>query len=160
MGKQWKVYERRTARFFGVERTPLSGINSRHDTTSDTLHPTLYIECKSAAGPTGSNGYIWRWLKRLDWPGKHRLVREYVGGRYFYMVRSSSLLIPMTPIGGNRDMPPPAVKLMTDVRLAAAREHKAPLLALFGKGKRGFWIVGEAGAILQAKAERDKVCAS
>lgn len=44
--KRWKAFERRVARAFGCERTPLSGGSSRH-TRSDTLHPTLYIECKS-----------------------------------------------------------------------------------------------------------------
>lgn len=41
----WKGFERDVARFFGSERTPLSGGASRH-TTSDSLHPELYIEAK------------------------------------------------------------------------------------------------------------------
>jgi len=41
----WKSGEARVARFFGAERTPLSGGNSKM-TRSDTLHPDLYIECK------------------------------------------------------------------------------------------------------------------
>ena len=41
----WKQGERRVARFFGSERTPLSGGNSGH-TRSDTLHPRLFIETK------------------------------------------------------------------------------------------------------------------
>jgi hypothetical protein len=44
--KSWKAFERVVARFFGTERNPLSGENSRHHTNSDSLHPTLYIECK------------------------------------------------------------------------------------------------------------------
>ena len=44
--KCWKVFERRVARFFGFQdRNPLSGRNSKH-TASDTLHDTLFIECK------------------------------------------------------------------------------------------------------------------
>ena len=43
---RWKDLERDVARFFGCKRTPLSGGNSGHNTTSDTLHDTLYIECK------------------------------------------------------------------------------------------------------------------
>ncbi len=44
--KAWKQFERRVARFFHADgRTPLSGSTSRH-TASDTLHDTLYIECK------------------------------------------------------------------------------------------------------------------
>jgi hypothetical protein len=34
------------AKLFGTNRVPLSGMNSRHDTHSDTLHERLYIECK------------------------------------------------------------------------------------------------------------------
>ena len=41
----WKGMERRVAKFFGTERTPLSGGNSKH-TRSDTLHDFLFIECK------------------------------------------------------------------------------------------------------------------
>lgn len=45
----WKAAERRIAALFGVRRTPLSGSNSGHDTSSDTLHPHLYIEAKYRA---------------------------------------------------------------------------------------------------------------
>lgn len=41
----WKGFERKVAKFFGTERTPLSGGNSKH-TRSDTLHDTLFVECK------------------------------------------------------------------------------------------------------------------
>ena len=43
--KSWKTVERRIARFFGTERNPLSGRNSKH-TASDTLHSKYYIEVK------------------------------------------------------------------------------------------------------------------
>jgi len=43
--KGFKQYERRIARDFGVERTPLSGRWSRH-TASDTLHTKLFIDTK------------------------------------------------------------------------------------------------------------------
>ena len=43
--KAWKALERRIARFFGTERTALSGGNSK-GTRSDTLHPDLFIEAK------------------------------------------------------------------------------------------------------------------
>ena len=42
----WKGLERIVSSFFGTKRVPLSGSNSGHGTNSDTLHPTLYIECK------------------------------------------------------------------------------------------------------------------
>jgi hypothetical protein len=41
----WKSFERQVAAFFGTERTPLSGGNSKI-TRSDTLHHDLFIECK------------------------------------------------------------------------------------------------------------------
>ena len=43
--KAWKQFERRIAKSLGTVRTPLSGGASRH-TTSDTLHPDLYVECR------------------------------------------------------------------------------------------------------------------
>lgn len=44
--KKWKKQERRVAEFFGTKRVPLSGSNSGHNTSSDSLHERLYIECK------------------------------------------------------------------------------------------------------------------
>lgn len=46
--KAWKQFERRVASYFGAERNALSGGNSKI-TRSDTLHPTLFIECKQRA---------------------------------------------------------------------------------------------------------------
>ena len=45
MDKTWKARERQVAKYFGCERNPLSGGNSKH-TRSDTLHVTLFIEHK------------------------------------------------------------------------------------------------------------------
>jgi hypothetical protein len=43
----WKSSERRIARMFGAERNVGSGSMGRKDkTSSDSTHPTLYIECK------------------------------------------------------------------------------------------------------------------
>lgn len=42
----WKSFERVVAKMFGTTRVPLSGSNSGHGTNSDSLHKTLYIECK------------------------------------------------------------------------------------------------------------------
>lgn len=136
----WKRYERRVARYFGTQRTPLSGGASRH-TRSDTLDPRFYVEVKSAAGLTGTNGWIWRWLRRLCWP-RGALVRA---GRHLYLLHSS------LPAGGgvvSDKMPKPARRLYKAVCRAARKEGKRPLLALCCKGKRGFWLVGEAGVLL------------
>lgn len=45
MNLHWKSIERKIAKFFGSERTPLSGGNSKI-TRSDSLHPKLFIETK------------------------------------------------------------------------------------------------------------------
>ena len=45
----WKKRETECARFWGTERTPLSGRNSRHGTHADTLHRSAYIELKHGA---------------------------------------------------------------------------------------------------------------
>ncbi len=45
----WKQRERQIASYFGTKRVPLSGSNSGHDTSSDSMHPTLYIEDKLRA---------------------------------------------------------------------------------------------------------------
>jgi len=45
MNKHWKNIEKKVALFFGSERTPLSGGNSKH-TRSDSLHKQLFIETK------------------------------------------------------------------------------------------------------------------
>ncbi len=42
----WKAFERRVAEALGTRRTPLSGKMSGHNTSSDTLHPDVYAECK------------------------------------------------------------------------------------------------------------------
>jgi len=58
----WKQHERRIARSLRTRRTPLSGGNSGA-TRSDTLHPQLYIECKSQArSPVNA---LFRQVRRL-----------------------------------------------------------------------------------------------
>lgn len=42
----WKRVEQWAATFFGTKRVPLSGSNSGHNTSSDSLHPLIYIEAK------------------------------------------------------------------------------------------------------------------
>ena len=44
--RTWKKREQQVAEFFGSERTPLSGGNSKI-TRSDSLHPNLFIEQKA-----------------------------------------------------------------------------------------------------------------
>lgn len=44
--KGWKVNDLEVAKDHGVERTPLSGGNSKI-TRGDIIHPLLYVECKT-----------------------------------------------------------------------------------------------------------------
>ena len=69
--KRWKAVEREIAAKFGTRRTPLSGINSGH-TSSDTLHPKLYIEIKHGAGcPT-----TWKAIKKLMLETERKTEKE------------------------------------------------------------------------------------
>jgi|TARA_R110000744_G_scaffold18280_1_gene49192 hypothetical protein len=43
--KAWKQRERDVAKFFGGERTPLSGGNGKI-TRADVIHDKLFVECK------------------------------------------------------------------------------------------------------------------
>ena len=54
--KLWKTRERMVAKFFGTERNPLSGRNSKHS-ASDTLHPELFIEHKHRQRHSVLNAY-------------------------------------------------------------------------------------------------------
>ena len=58
----WKSIERKTARFFGSERTALSGGNSKI-TRSDSLHDTLFIETKYRVAHSAVT--LWRSTKEL-----------------------------------------------------------------------------------------------
>jgi hypothetical protein len=149
----WKGYERKVAKYFGTNRTPLSGINSRHDTHSDTLHPSLYIEVKSVSTPNSSNGWIWRWLKKINYPKTWEAVR--VGGTY--MFHSSVLCANVYAVNHHYDWPKPGLKLFVETCALASKERKLPLLALCVKGKHGFWIIGFADAILEAQKVRESV---
>ncbi len=152
MSARSKTQERRVARYFGVERTPLSGGASRH-TRSDTLHPDLFIEVKSAIGPGGTNGWLFRWLRRLDWrDGCWRLERT---RPLSYLVHSACLGSGVD--GAVDDIPSGLISLSCSVHRLAREEHKMALLALLVKGKRGFWLVGDGESILEAQKARKAV---
>jgi len=46
MNKAWKQMERNIAKKFGTERSGYEQSKKKRNTSSDTLHPRLYIECK------------------------------------------------------------------------------------------------------------------
>lgn len=62
MSKHWKNIERKVAVFFGSERTPLSGGNSKI-TRSDSIHDKLFIETKYRKEHAVIN--LWRNTKEL-----------------------------------------------------------------------------------------------
>ncbi len=59
----WKNWERKIGRYFGSDRCPLSGSNSGAGTSSDTLHPRLYIEVKARKAHSAIT--LWRKVKEL-----------------------------------------------------------------------------------------------
>ena len=91
--KAWKVFERKTARYFGCQdRTPLSGRNSKH-TASDTLHEQLFIECKQRKKHAVIK--LWREAKELaDKEKKIPVVALSEKGKhgFWIMCHSSDLL--------------------------------------------------------------------
>jgi hypothetical protein len=71
-GDWWKRIERKVASFFGTERTPLSGGNSKI-TRSDSLHPDLFVEVKARSAHSAVT--LWRGTKKLaDKEGKIPVV--------------------------------------------------------------------------------------
>jgi hypothetical protein len=65
--KTWKASERRVASFFGVLRQILSGSSGRaENTSSDSTHPKLFIECKYRDGHT----------TRTLWEATRQLAKE------------------------------------------------------------------------------------
>ncbi len=154
MSARSKTQERRVARFFGVERTPLSGGASRH-TRSDTLHPTLYVEVKSAIGPGGTNGWLWRMVREVE---------PYPGENLYFAVDSVYIVHSSTVEPGARyyttialSIKAACLRLWKQTQELAAQEQKVPLIALLCKGKRGFWLVGDAESILAAQKARKEV---
>ena len=62
MKNTWKAIERRIASFFGSERTPLSGGNSKI-TRSDSLHDILFVETKYRVKHSAVT--LWRGTKEM-----------------------------------------------------------------------------------------------
>ena len=56
----WKAFERKIAKLLNTRRTPLSGLASGHHTSSDTLHKSLYVECKWVKGERDAGSAIFR----------------------------------------------------------------------------------------------------
>lgn len=153
----WKTYERKVAKFFNTNRTPLSGINSRHDTHSDTLHPKLYIEVKSVSTVNSSNGWIMRWLRKLGYPKEPQRVEIASLFGNAYLFHSQALYAKYEQPRKCSALPMPGVGLWIDIDAKSIFESKLPLLVLCVKGKHGFWIVGFADAILAAQKVRAEI---
>ena len=99
--KVWKKRERQVAKFFGCKRTPLSGQNSGHETSSDVLHPHLYVEQKHRK----SHAIINLWddtAKKAEKEGKIPVVTLTQKGRPgFWVLVKSSDLMSVSNIRGN-----------------------------------------------------------
>jgi len=90
--KAWKKRERQIARYFGGERTPLSGGNSKQ-TRADVIHNTLFIEVKSRKKHTAIT--LWDKTKALaDKEGKTPVVCLCEKNRpgFWIMVHSNDLV--------------------------------------------------------------------
>ena len=87
----WKGRERQVARFFGTDRTPLSGGNSRY-TRSDTLNKKLFVETKMRKNHSAVT--LWDQTNALaKQEGKTPVVALVEKGRpgFWVMVHSSDL---------------------------------------------------------------------
>jgi hypothetical protein len=88
----WKEVERRIARFFGVDRNPLSGSPGGQGTRSDSLHPRLYIEAKHRVRHAAVT--LWRETKkRAKREGKLPVVAlaEKNGKGFWLVIHSQDL---------------------------------------------------------------------
>ena len=89
--KSWKVCERRIAKFFGGQRNPLSGRNSKH-TAGDVIHDDLFVEVKQRKKHAVIG--VWDKAKKLaDKEGKIPVVCLAERNRpgFWVMVHSSDL---------------------------------------------------------------------
>lgn len=120
--KAWKRFERRVGSFFGTSRNALSGMNSKL-TASDTLHPSLFIECKQRQSFAHHTTY-------LDAKGKAKqegkipiLVTHEKGAKDFLITCSSKDLLAVAAVltqtvtESQDDLPKP-------VRKKFKRRHK------------------------------------
>jgi len=166
MDRMWKKAERKTSRFFGTRRNPLSGENSGHS-SSDSLHPRLFIETKrKKAGHS-----VVKWWERARTGTKLPTVlvlslndRE----SCWCLCRSEdlsrvALAFFKARLTGQR----PCLIRVRSIerkrlsltswwdkaeRLARA-ESKTPLLALVEGGRRGFWLLARESHLLRIAIE-------
>jgi hypothetical protein len=161
MGKTWKAVERRVARFFGSERTPMSGGNSKH-TRSDSLHPRLYIEVKSR-----KKGFA---LLRQAWPEDVRNTKDQVivemewKGEPMILTHSHSIEIEARDssepwvVGGFQTPKRSAeMTLFENTVKLAEPENKIPIVVLVHTGRHGFWILCREEDLDELVAIREKV---
>jgi len=152
-----KAFERRVADAFCTERNPLSGQHSKHDTCSDTLHETLYVEAKSNV----SHPVLDAWqdyrerARRRDLPVCALLVDPGLDYRVCWHVDAPPVVGHTHPtIADNylvmhyrkRDK---LRSLFEDTVPKAHDEDKVPVLAAGQKGRPGFWVVCRPGDVDQ-----------
>lgn len=138
---RWKSFERLVGKWIGARRTPLSGKNSGHDTSSDTLHHELYMEAKTVEKNSGTNAWVFKLLRCLK-----------LGDRMYF----DDDLIGLHSSGktNGREVYPDMDEIDTLVYNNAwdnaKEEGKLPLLALKIKGKQGFWLIGDSKDVERA----------
>jgi hypothetical protein len=126
----WKNFERVVAALFGTKRTSLSGGNSKI-TRSDTMHPYLFIECKTRNKFTGTLTV----LKDAD--------KEKVYKHENNILIHNSVLVKETPY---KDLVKNSLRLKAihslyvNTKEQAIVENKTPVVALKVMGKHGFYL--------------------
>ena len=134
----WKKHERKVARRAGTERTPLSGLNSRHDTNSDSLSEEFYIEAKWTGAKSSKFYLLAREIRAMK---KVNALRITIDGMEMIAFESSKKDITVVDIDVEDHK---AWKrwgvwsfFRSDVCAKGDRENKIPLLSIKMKGKRG-----------------------
>jgi len=142
--KNWKVHERKVAAFFGTKRVPLSGSNSGHGTSSDSLDKELYIECKSRKDLP-----VLRRFKKVKDDAKEYEATPIIQiecGNVVLAVFSSEDFMEATAGYSNKLTKIVRLKrdsvasLYVETVAKASFESKLPVLALKEKGQSGFLI--------------------
>lgn len=148
----WKRVERDIAKFFGTNRTPLSGINSRH-TASDTLHEDLFIEVKYRRYQT----VISFWDDIEEEPAVINLKRTEDGSEWLlFHSKDFEKLDPneLKTIEYARKRFAVATIWDNECEKQAVAEDKTPVLALKLRYRHGFWLIcrkEDLTKILEAK---------
>lgn len=151
--KTWKTVELRIAKDFGTDRTPLSGINSKH-TGSDTLHDKLFIEVKHGKNHIIEMAYkLWRKFHIIH-------LKSFDGEGFMYektdIMRTVEMGLKMKPLTVFRTNSS-IMTLYRKTAIKARTENKIPLVVLHATGATGYLIISKAEHIPIIRDELIKV---